>query len=65
MRSSHGLWSESWEGTGTQEKNPVAIQVCVWWLLIRLFQVRLGSQKVPEDMRRCLVKGLVATAGCS
>lgn len=52
---------------GTQEKNPVAIQVCVFvgGLLIRLFQVRLGSQKVPEDTRPCLVKGLVAVAGCS
>lgn len=34
-------------------------------LMIRLFQVRLGSQKVPEDTRPCLVKGLVAVAGCS
>lgn len=30
MRLSHGLRCGSWEGTGTQEKNPVAIQVCVW-----------------------------------
>lgn len=65
VKSSHGLWCESWEGTGTQEKNHVAIQVCVCGLLIRLFQARLGSQKVPEDMRPCLVKGLVAVAGCS